>query len=64
MCVHLHKRKGAIKPMNSTIKQVSRPQKKSGTKGLPPEAKKFAKQMGLDLTGLEAEVCHPTECTT
>jgi hypothetical protein len=42
--------------MNSTIKQVSRPTKTSGPKGLPPEAKKFAKQMGLDLTGLEAEV--------
>lgn len=43
--------------MNSTIKQMSRPAKEQQLpKGLPPEAKKFAKQMGLDLKGLEAEV--------
>lgn len=42
--------------MNSTIKQVSGPsQSTPEARGLPPAARKFAKQMGLDLSGLEAE---------
>lgn len=42
--------------MNSTIQQVSGPlHAKPQQKGLPKAAKKFAQQMGLDLSGLEAE---------
>jgi hypothetical protein len=44
--------------MNSTIRQFSKPAKSSSSSkasSLPPEVKKFAKQMGLNLTGLEAE---------
>jgi hypothetical protein len=43
--------------MNSTIRQFSKPPKSSSsnTSSLPPEVKKFAKQMGLNLHGLEAE---------
>lgn len=43
------------KGMNSTIKQYSGPSSTRKEKGLPKAAKKFAQQMGLDLTGLEAE---------
>ncbi len=43
--------------MNSTIKQVSKPKGNAKpNKGLPEEAVKFAKQMGINLSGMEAEV--------
>jgi hypothetical protein len=49
--------------MNSTIRQFSKPKaedsasgkRNKGANALPLQAKKFAQQMGLDLTGLEAE---------
>jgi hypothetical protein len=48
--------------MNSTIRQFSKPKESDSTSrgntkanALPLQAKKFAQQMGLDLTGLEAE---------
>jgi hypothetical protein len=43
--------------MNTTIKQVSKPKGNAKpNKGLPEEAVKFAKQMGINLSGMEAEV--------
>ena len=44
--------------MNTTLQHIAKPaskEKRQKTK-LPPQAALFAKQMGLDLTGLEAEV--------
>jgi len=43
--------------MNTAILHAARPEKsKSGTSKLPKAALKFAQQMGIDLSGLEAEV--------